>query len=156
MTLSMTLLGLAVVGAIQVFFRYVLHISFAWFEEAGRYLGVFITFLGSAIGVRYGIHFTMDMVVTSLRPPWSHLLKALIGVISGLTFVVVAYYGFVLAYRNYGYETTSPVMQIPMYWPYLPIPVFSVVMAGRFFKISFQEIRSLLVEGKNGGEGETR
>ena len=56
----MTLLGLAVVGAIQVFFRYVLHISFAWFEEAGRYLGVFITFLGSAIGVKYGIHFTMD------------------------------------------------------------------------------------------------
>lgn len=137
----MLLLGLAVVGFIQVFFRYVLMISFAWYEEAGRYLGVLITFMGASLGVKYGVHFCMDILPTSLQRPWNQLLKAFIGLLSGSAFIAIAWYGYKLVIKSYGYETTSPVMQIPMYLAYLPIPFFSLIAAFRFFKNSVDALR---------------
>ncbi len=143
LSLSLLLLGLAAVGFVQVFFRYALQISFDWYEEAGRYLGVLVTFMGAGLGVKYGVHFSMDILSTSLRRPWNHLLKALIGLISGSAFVIIVYYGYNLVVKNYGYETTSPVMQVPMYLAYLPIPLFSLVIAFRFFKNAVIELRRM-------------
>jgi len=152
LSLSMLLLGLALVGFIQVFFRYVLQISFDWYEEAGRYLGVLITFMGASLGVKYGIHFSMDMLPSSLRRPWNHLLKALIGFVSGSAFLVIAWYGYKLVVRNYGYETTSPVIQIPMWLAYLPIPLFSLSITFRFFKKAVEALR-LIGSGKANQDG---
>ena len=53
LTLSLTFLGLALVAVIQVFTRYALDISFAWFEEAGRYVGIFATFLGASLSYNF-------------------------------------------------------------------------------------------------------
>jgi C4-dicarboxylate transporter DctQ subunit len=39
-TLVWTILGLALIGFVQVITRYVFNYSFTWFEELGRYLGV--------------------------------------------------------------------------------------------------------------------
>ena len=69
-TLAWTILGLALIGFIQVFARYIFNYSFTWFEELGRYLGVFVAFLGGGIGVKTGSHFTMDLMVTHLKRSW--------------------------------------------------------------------------------------
>ena len=140
LTLSMTFLGLALVAVVQVFCRYALDISFAWFEEAGRYIGIFATFLGAGLGVKHGVHFSMDLVLNSAPPPLRKALQAFIGVVCGSFLLVLAFYGFRLVSRNYGFGTTSPAMQMPMYLAYLPIPVFSVVMALRFFKTSYDAV----------------
>ena len=68
-TLVWTILALAVIGFIQVIARYVFNYSFTWFEELGRYVGVFVAFLGASIGVRTGSHFTMDLVVSHMDRP---------------------------------------------------------------------------------------
>lgn len=127
-----TILALASVGFIQVICRYVFNISFAWFEELGRYLGVFIAFLGSAIGVRTGNHFLMDLIVSRINPPYRYMVNIFTCLLSSAFFFMVAWYSVKLIIKMYGYETTSPTMQIPMYIPYLPIPVFSIVMGIRF------------------------
>lgn len=128
-----TILGLAFIGFIQVFSRYILNYSFTWYEELGRYLGVFIAFLGGAIGVRTGSHFTMDLVVRSLPGPLRRQILLAGDIVSGSFFLFVAYYSIKIVKRLYGYETTSPTLEMPMYIAYLPIPVFSIIIGLRFY-----------------------
>ncbi len=131
-TLVWTILVLAAIGFVQVIARYVFNHSFTWFEELGRYMGVFVAFLGASIGVRTGSHFTMDLVVSHMKPPWQGLVRALTNCLAAGFFFIVAYHSWKIVLRMYGYETTSPTMQIPMYIAYLPIPVFSVFIGVRF------------------------
>ena len=148
-----TILGLAGIGFIQVISRYVFNISFDWFEEGGRYLGVFIAFLGGAIGVRTGSHFLMDLIVSHIKPPYRYIINMLTSLLSSAFFIMVAWYSWKLVIRLYGYGTTSPTMQIPMYIPYLPIPVFSMIMAFRF---SINALKSfLLIFSSKDQKGET-
>jgi len=127
-----TILILAFIGFVQVITRYVFNFSFPWFEELGRYMGVFIAFLGASIGVKTGSHFTMDLLVTMLPSSIRWLVNLFSNLLSAGFFFTVAVYSWKIISRMYGYETTSPAMGIPMYIAYLPIPVFSVVIGTRF------------------------
>ena len=137
-----TILILALIGFVQVFTRYLFNYSFTWFEELGRYVGVFVAFLGAAIGVRTGSHFTMDLIVTNLSPLWQRPIRLFTHLLSAGFFVIVAWYSYKTVMRMYGYETTSPTMEIPMYLAYMPIPVFSVVIAARFVIQGFIQFKS--------------
>ena len=146
-----TILGLALIGCVQVFTRYVLNYSFTWFEELGRYLGVFITFLGAAIGVKSSSHFTMDLFVTKLRHPWRPLLCSATSLLCSSFFLLVAWYSAKIVLRMHGYGTTSPAMGLPMYIAYLPIPLFSTVMALRYCGQGLGMVGELR-RGSSGGE----
>lgn len=150
LTLSVTLLVLAVIATVQVVSRYAFGVSFSWFEEGGRYVGVFITFLGASIGVQRGSHFAMDALASVASPLLGRWLKALTAVISGGFLVVVTWYGMKIVLRNYGYETTSPTMQVPMYLVYLPVPAFAAVMAVRFFRAAGQALAGPRAAGAEG------
>ncbi len=134
LTLSFTFLGLALVAVVQVFCRYALDISFTWFEEGGRYVGIFATFLGASIGVKYGSHFAMDLLVSKANPIVRRFLQFVIGILCGSAMLILARYGFDLVIKNYNFGNTSAAMQMPMYIAYLPIPFFTAVMALRFYR----------------------
>lgn len=131
-TLVWTILGLAFIGSVQVITRYVFNYSFTWFEEMGRYLGVFIAFLGASIGVKTGSHFTMDLIVSHFKHPWKQLTYTITAGLSGLFFFTVTWISWKIVLRMHGFESTSPTMGIPMYIAYLPIPVFSGFIGVRF------------------------
>ena len=131
LSLSLIYVGLALVAFVQVICRYSFNLSFTWFEEGGRYIGILVTFMGASIGVRYGTHFSMDLLATLLRPRLAALLVRAVNGVGGSFLLVIAYYGSQLVVKNYGFETTSPAMQLPMYLAYLPIPLFMALMAVR-------------------------
>ncbi len=136
-TLTLVLLGLAFLTFVQVFCRYALNFSFSWSEELARYLGVFITFLGAALGVKYGLHFSMDLVYEKVRSDrFRQGLQGVVNIASGLLFLVVAWYGWHQAMKLRQFGVVTAVLQLPKYWTYLPIPFFSLVMAIRFFRLS--------------------
>ncbi len=142
-TLVWTILGLAFIGFIQVITRYMFNYSFTWFEELGRYLGVFIAFLGASMGVKSGSHFTMDLIVSKMNQPWQSLVKTFTATLSGGFFFIVAFYSWKIVLRMQGYETTSPTMEIPMYIAYLPIPVFSGFLGIRFLINAAQNFKGM-------------
>jgi C4-dicarboxylate transporter DctQ subunit len=134
-TLTLVLLGLAFLTFAQVFCRYVLDFSFSWSEELARYLGVFITFLGAALGVKYGFHFSMDLVYEKVKNDrFRQGLQVFVNLLSGLLFLVVAWYGWQQTLKLHKFGVVTAALELPKYWTYLPIPVFSVVMALRFFR----------------------
>lgn len=144
-----TILGLACVGFVQVITRYLFDFSFSWYEELGRYLGVFITFLGAAVGVKSGNHFAMDSVIRNLDRSWQALIRCLTSLFSALFCFVVVYYSWKIVVRMHGYGTTTPAMQIPKYWAYLPIPFFSCIMGVRFLMHAVRH--GALFTGRRGG-----
>ena len=136
-TLVFILLGLAFLSFVQVFCRYLLGFSFTWMDEVCRYLGVFIAFLGASLGVKYGTHFSMDLVYEKVsNDGFRHGLKTLINIISGLILFVVAWYGWWQAMKLRQFGVVTPVLQLPKYWAYLPIPFFSIILGLRFLNLA--------------------
>jgi C4-dicarboxylate transporter DctQ subunit len=136
-TLVAVLLTLAVFTCVEVFCRYVLSFSFTWMQELSRYVGVFITFLGASLGVKYGTHFSMDLVYDRVsNDRFRHGLRTLVTLICGMIFLVVAWYGWeqTMKLRQYGVLTSA--LELPKYWFYLPVPIFSVLISFRFFNLS--------------------
>lgn len=136
-----TILALALIGFVQVITRYLFDYSFSWYEELGRYLGVFIAFLGAAIGVRTSNHFAVDSLVNRMKPPFKQFTRCLTSLLSAAICFLIVYSSFKIIGRLYGYESTSPAMKIPMYIAYLPIPFFTFIMGLRFCIKAFTHCR---------------
>jgi len=105
---------------------------------------IFSTYLGAAIGVKYGTHFSMEALTEYCPDKISHLLKTAAYFISAVMAVFFVYYGFkhILTLKSFGVK--SPAMQLPMFIPYIPIPLFSITMAFRFFTLSYRHFNGFL------------
>jgi C4-dicarboxylate transporter, DctQ subunit len=128
-----TLLGLALFCFLQVVLRYTFSSGFHWAEEVGRYVSVFLTFLGASLGVKYGTHFAVDALLRLVPGRLAQFLKGFSSVLAGVLFLVVARYGWLQITKLGHFGASSAALQIPMWVPYLPIPFFSVVIGLRFF-----------------------
>jgi len=131
--LAYTLLLVVLLAFVQVVLRYGFHYDFTWFNEFARYTCIFMTFLGASIAVKAGVHFSMDALVQAVPGRAAHLMKVLVNLGCGLFCVVVVYYGTLHCLKLHRFGVRTSAMQIPMYVPYLSIPVFSATMGLRFF-----------------------
>lgn len=120
----MTILVAIVVAS--VLFRYILLSPLTWSEEVGRYLMIWLGFLAASLAVRQGLHVGVDFVVKSVRPEIAVWMRRLAHVAMAVFLLIVMGYGFVLVVSLW--EQWSPVLIIRMTWPYLAIPVGSLLM----------------------------
>jgi TRAP-type C4-dicarboxylate transport system permease small subunit len=115
------MLAMVVVIFAQVVARYAFSNSLSWSEEVGRYLFVWMTFIGAAIAVRNRLHVSLDMFVTKFPSPLQKLCLV-IGYVSMMIFTGVLIYGgyrFVMR----GSQQISAAMQLPMHYVYVVLPV---------------------------------
>jgi TRAP-type C4-dicarboxylate transport system permease small subunit len=115
------MLAMVIIIFSQVVARYAFANSLSWSEELGRYLFVWMTFIGSAIAVRNKLHVSLDMFVTHL-PRQFQKLCLIISYLSMAIFTSVLIYGgyrFVLRAS----QQISAAMQLPMYYVYIVLPV---------------------------------
>ena len=123
----MVLMGfLVVVVVTSVFFRYILLSPLTWSEEVGRYVMIWLGFLAASIAVRQGLHVGLDFVVQWVPPGVAAWLRGLARAVMAGFLLVVMVYGFVLVTNLW--DQYSPVMNIRMTWPYLAIPMGSLLM----------------------------
>jgi TRAP-type C4-dicarboxylate transport system permease small subunit len=102
---------------LQVFFRYVLNDPLTWPEELGRYLFVWIVFLGIPEAYRDGKHLGMDLV-TSRLPLSVRRGMALVAEVLIAVFALLSVYASVDLIRL-TFDQTAAVLQIPMAFVYL-------------------------------------
>jgi TRAP-type C4-dicarboxylate transport system permease small subunit len=132
LVIGYALLFIALVATAQVFQRYILGTAYDWVDEGSRYMIVLITFAGAGVCVKYSAHFCMDALVQYVPTRIKHLLKAVSNTVSMVVISVVFYYSWVLISRLHQFEVTTPAFRMPMTIPYLPIGIFSAVIALRF------------------------
>lgn len=116
----------------QVISRYVFGNPFTWTEEMARYTFVWLSMLGLAVGVKYGSHIALDILVKKLQ---GAAQKGLM--IVNQLFILA--FGAFLTYSGMkiveiGSRQHSPSLELPMQWVYVVIPVAGVLVI--FFSIN--------------------
>jgi TRAP-type C4-dicarboxylate transport system permease small subunit len=122
---------------VGVFLRYVVtkisaqfdlpSVGFFWVEEVGEWSLAWLTFIGAALGVRRGIHFSVHLVIDRFPPT---LRKA---VLAGQCLLIVAFgilvavYGWLVAELNS--QSFSPALVLNLRWLYLSSVVGGVLIA---------------------------
>ena len=94
-----------------------------WAEEASRYLMIWMAFLAVVSAARSSSHFRMGAVVDNLPPKFSKLIKTLANLLTIAIMIILLYHGYRLLNRQIASGQTSPVLNIPIWIPYLAIPV---------------------------------
>jgi C4-dicarboxylate transporter, DctQ subunit len=118
----------------QVVSRYGFNFTPSWSEELSRFLIVWSIFIGVSIGVRKNQHIGVDALIRFMP----HKLKVASEVLLNLIGLVVV---GILVYISIGYikdtmeyEQLSPSMRIPMYIPYMAMPVGLTLSGIRFIQ----------------------
>ena len=134
------LLMLAMVTIIfgQVVARYAFSNSLSWSEEAGRYIFVWMTFLGAAMAVRDRQHVSLDMFLKILPNSMQRFLL-LISYISMMAFTAVLIYGG-LKFVARGSQQFSSALEIPMHYVYIVLPVGGVLIFLYLIKNLYEDI----------------
>ncbi|HSB81033.1 MAG TPA: TRAP transporter small permease [Candidatus Methylomirabilis sp.] len=123
----MALMGfLVIIVVASVVFRYILLSPLTWSEEVGRYVMIWLGFLAASIATRQGLHVGVDFVVQWVPPGIAVWLRGVARTVTAGFLLIVMVYGFILVTNLW--DQYSPVMDIRMTWPYLAIPVGSLLM----------------------------
>lgn len=144
---AFSLLGIALLTFVETALRYTANYTFTWFGEVANYTMIFCTYLAASIGVKYGTHFSMEAITEYAPDRVSHLLKTVAYFLSGVVTILFIWYGTKHLMMLKGFGVKSSAMQIPMYLPYIPIPLFALTMTFRFFALSLRHFRDFL-QGK--------
>jgi TRAP-type C4-dicarboxylate transport system permease small subunit len=124
--LAALMAAMVVVIAMQVWYRFILNNPLDWSEELGRYLFVWISFLGSAAGVRYQVHLGIDVLEKIVGRNAFRYVVVLINLVIQVFLLFVIFWGIKLL--GVVQFQTSPSMLIPMTYPYAAVPVGAVFM----------------------------
>ncbi|GED47138.1 putative TRAP transporter small permease protein [Vreelandella aquamarina] len=121
-----------IITTFQVVYRYGFNSSLSWAEEVVIYSIVCMSFVGASMGVRHGVHISVD-VLNAFAPPavnrWLHILTAVLGIAFA---IALAYLGFRLFFSTLDRGMLSPAMRMPMAWVYFPIGLSGVLLIIRY------------------------
>ena len=118
---SMATVSLLVFG--QVVSRYGFNYTPVWSEELSRFLVVWSIFIGVAIGVRNNQHIGVDALLRFLPHKLLLASEVLLNLIGVVVISILVYTSIDFIKETMEYGQLSPAMRIPMYIPYIAMPV---------------------------------
>lgn len=123
-----TFVGIVIIASTIVLFvniilRYFFDANTTWADEFVRYSMIWIAFIGSAICFRHGIHFGVDLLMSSLSNKWKLRVQVYINVICMLFMGLLLYFGTKLVIFSIQTGQITPSLQINTYLVYMAIPV---------------------------------
>lgn len=120
-----------------------------WAEEVTRYICIWMVFLASGLGVRYGVHLHVDLVTARL-PDKVQLTLVVISCLLMVGFeVVLIWYGAIVAFSNMDQQSSS--LLLPMGIFYAAIPVGGALMMFETLRVLIRAIRRLPGPGRDDG-----
>ncbi len=124
--LAFLMMAITVFTFYQVVMRYVFSNAPYWSEELVRFLFVWVSFIGAAIGIKEGIHIGVDVLVNLLPETARNATKIITNsIIIVFSFILIKYGLAMLPITS---KQPSPALGIPMNYIYLALPVGGVLM----------------------------
>ncbi|MFO1313712.1 MAG: TRAP transporter small permease subunit [Burkholderiales bacterium] len=120
------------IGALMillVFLNVLLHVAgrdLAWVTELAELLMVWVTFLGGACATRRGAQMTITEFIDKTHGGHRQLADATVDLVAAATLLLLLVYGANLAVAGWSNQLT--VLQIPMSFQYLGLPVGALAM----------------------------
>jgi len=111
---------------LQVFTRFVLKMPFFWTDELARYMFICMLFFGAGIAFFEDSHIKLEIFTSKLPLKFKKIHEIILKIIIIIYLIIVTWKGFELI--HYIHRQTTPALQISRAYPYLAIPIGSVVM----------------------------
>jgi TRAP-type C4-dicarboxylate transport system permease small subunit len=138
---------MAVVVFAEVIFRYVFPLPLFWTEEFARYCLVWSSLLGAGVALKRGEHiavtFFTDKFPKGIRIEAAQFVQIII-----VAFLGVLFWGglcLVIITRH----QLSPAMRIPMSWPYMAVPIGSLIMLVHEITFIYLRLKKTIASGSN-------
>lgn len=112
---------IVILGAMQVFFRYVVGYSIFWAEEVIRYIFIWLVWFGIAVGIKTKIHASMDLILRSMGKRISIIIQIIYNLIILIFTVYLIFSSGWLVLITRG--SLTPSTQISFSWVYLSLPI---------------------------------
>ena len=148
--------GMVTVIFYQVIMRYIFNNSSVWSEELGRFLFVWITWIGISIGARRLEHIKVMLLVDKLPFKASRTVNIFAEIVVIAVCAITAYYSYSLMISQN--HISFAAIKISMSWGYLAVFLGCVIMCLRCLFIAYENLRELhagtarVAEKKGGGE----
>lgn len=124
--LFMIVAAILICLGLQVLTRYVIEQPLSWTGEVSRYLMVWMTFIGASLCIRHHRLIRVEVILMKLKPKQIMFIHMFAGVVSIFFYGMLIYLGIqitgILSLQQ------SPALQIPMYIPYLSVPIGGFLM----------------------------
>jgi TRAP-type C4-dicarboxylate transport system permease small subunit len=124
---AIVLIGFVMV--IMVFSNVIMHIlgkDVAFTTELCEFMMVWVSFLGGASAARRGLHMTITEFLDKLSIQRRRLADGIIQAFCLFVLILLVKFGMGIVMANWGNELT--VLEWPMAWQYLSLPVGSAAM----------------------------
>ncbi len=118
--------SMAILVAVQVFFRYVLNYSLFWSEELARYLLVWLTFLGASVAYHKNLHPGVDAIYVRMGKIPKKISFFLVHFLSLFLFAIMIFFGIKFAW--FVRLQISPALAIPKWIIFSVIPVSGLIL----------------------------
>lgn len=133
----------------SVICRYVLHRQFGYGEEMARYFMVYAIFIGISIGVRKEAHLGVEAFVGFLPNKAQTIVKNISKVLCVFLYAILCYLSIRLDITLSKTTQLSPALHLPMWIPYLAMPI------GLFLStLRAAEVAYLAITGKENADRE--
>jgi len=132
----------AVIAAIliaSVVFRYGLNSALSWAEESGKYLMVWLTFLGTPVALRHFGHINIDLILKIVPARLQQFFYLLISLIICFTMAILFLKGF--SFAQMGARQVASSFNISMLYMYICVPLGAALT---FLVALEQALRSLI------------
>ncbi len=146
--LCAALLGImTIVIFLQIIFR-VVDFPLSWTEEVGRYMFIWLIYIGAAGAVRKRKHISVDILDLVLKEKGQFILS----IISNLIFLAFSVILFINSVPVVERVLTqlSPAIRMPMSIPYTSILVGSALLVLRLIQDTIARIREYKEDNQNG------
>jgi TRAP-type C4-dicarboxylate transport system permease small subunit len=130
--------SMAVIVAVQVFFRYVLNQSLFWSEELARFLLVWLTFLGASVAYYRKVNPGVDVLYARMGPALRRASTLLIHLVSIALFAVMLVYGW--RFAHFVRLQISPALNLPKWIVMSVVPISGSVLLVHGIAFFLQEL----------------
>lgn len=110
---------------IQIAFRYVFSSPLGWTDELSRYLFIWVSLLGAAVGVRKKSHISIDFLVQKLNAKTRFIFSLATNSFIILFLVVLGIQS--IKYANLNIDQLSPILGVSMSIMYSSLVIFSII-----------------------------
>ncbi|MBS4193076.1 TRAP transporter small permease [Bacillus sp. FJAT-49705] len=132
LVLTLALMVLLIFG--QVIGRYVFQSAPSWTEELARYIHIFQVWIGASYAVKLRQHIRVEAFITRLHGTPRKILEGLGVLIWFFISLFLAVYGTKLVLVSLHHGQITPALQIPIWIPFLAIPLGGTGMAIRLIQ----------------------
>lgn len=129
--LILTLGTMAVLIFSQTAMRFTFRKTPAWTQELAQFIQVYFVYLGASYAIKKNAHIRLTFVTKILTKRLHNAFDILSHLFFIIFCIILIYWSIPLCWNIKSFNQVSAAMQIPMFIPYLALPMGGILMAMR-------------------------